>query len=122
MFGTDVDGGKARRECGADARWREPDFTQCIDSKSSIDIASFPGPTQLSATDGGLGTRLPLTHVASFPGPTQLSATDGGLRTRLPLTHVASFPGPTQLSATDGGLGTRLPLTQPCSQAPPPFL
>ena len=64
VFGTDVDGGKARRECGADARWREPDFTQCIDSKSSIDIASFPGPIQLSAADGGLGMRLPLTYMA----------------------------------------------------------
>ena len=71
VLGTDVDRGKARRECGADAEWREPDFTQCIDSKSSI---CSQANTKLSETEGwvhgGPGDKATYScHVASFLGP-----------------------------------------------------
>ena len=49
VLGTDVDRGKARRECGADAEWRKPDFTQCIDSKSSV---CSQANAKLSETEG----------------------------------------------------------------------
>lgn len=33
VLGAAVDEGQARRQCGDDAVWRQPDFTQCINSE-----------------------------------------------------------------------------------------
>lgn len=39
VFGSAV-GGLARRQCGVDAVWREPDFTECINSECNIQKSS----------------------------------------------------------------------------------
>jgi len=39
VFGSAV-GGQARRQCGVDAVWREPDFTECINSECNIQKSS----------------------------------------------------------------------------------